>query len=139
MPDIYIKRDIWWCGLFVLGLILSVIMVVRVGVGYDAADLLARGWLLAEKGIWVPLGNPVTGGGYVPGGLTSLLVGAPLTVWMDHRAPIILVLLFHVAAYLILDRLVAQTLGRRARIAFAILYWLNPWRLYQSGSGASDA
>ena len=133
MSDFSAKRDTWWCILFAAGIVLSVIMVMRVGIGYDAADLLARGWLLAEKGVWVPLGNPVTGGGYVPGGLTSLLVGAPLALWMDHRAPVILVLLFHLAAYLILDRLIARTLGRRARIAFAIIYWLNPWRLYQSG------
>jgi hypothetical protein len=118
--------------LFALGLVISLWMISRVNVGADAACLLARGWLWAQKGIWVQLGNPAGGGGYVPGGLSAFLVGLPLRLWMDHRAPVLLILLSHIAAYLLLDRLVKETLGARARFVFAVVYWLNPWRLYQS-------
>jgi len=121
-------------SLFTLGLVISVFMTARTQVGGDGLCLLARGWVLAEKGMWAPVGNPAStsAGGYVPGGLTALLVGLPLKAWMDHRAPVALILLCHVVAYLLLDRLLGETLGPRARLVFAIIYWLNPWRLCNS-------
>jgi len=133
------KSSKWWeaddrvvAALFLVGLAISLWMISRVQAGYDATDMLSRGWLLIQKGIWVPLGNPATGGGYVPGGMTALLVGLPLGLWMDHRAPILLILITHIVAYLLLDRLIKETLGPGARILFAVFYWINPWRLYQS-------
>jgi len=119
-------------SLFASGVAIGLLMIYRVQLGGDAIDLLARGWLLTVKGVWAPLGNSASGGGYVPGGLTALLVGLPLKVWMDYRAPIVLILICHVVAYLILDRLIGEILGQRARLVFAIVYWLNPWRVYQS-------
>jgi len=121
-------------SLFTLGLVISVLMIARTQVGGDALCLLARGWVLAQKGIWAPLGMPTSAstGGYVPGGLTALLVGLPLAAWMDHRAPVVLILLCHVIAYLLLDRLLRETFGLRGRLVFGIIYWLNPWRLYNS-------
>jgi len=121
-------------ALFAAGLAISLVMLARCQVARDALSLLTRGWLLAEQGIWVPVGNLAasTTGGFLPGGLTALLVGAPLLVWQDHRAPVVLVLASHVLAYVLLDRLVGRTCGRRARVLFAVLYWLSPWRLYQS-------
>lgn len=115
------------------GLVLSAAMVARSQVKGDQLNLLARGWLLAFRGEWVPFGNPLSGGGKVPGGLTSLLVGAPLELWPHHRAPVVLVLLSHVAAYWMLDRLAVRLLGSEARLPLAVLYWLNPSRLYLSG------
>ena len=119
-------------GLFTVGLAIALLMTWRMQVGIDALDLLTRGWLLAAKGVWVPLGNEAAPGGYVPGGLTALLVGGPLALWMDPRAPVVLVLCCHVLAYALLDRIVGEALGRRARILLAIFYWLSPWQLFQA-------
>jgi len=121
-------------ALFGLGLAISLLMLARAQVAGDGISLLSRGWLLAAKDIWVPLGNPVasSAGGYVPGGLTALVVGLPLKLWMHPRAPVVLILICHVVAYLMLDRVVGEALGARARLVFAVVYWLNPWRLYQS-------
>lgn len=126
------NRALW--AVFGLGLAISLLMLSRAQVGGDGISLLSRGWLLAAKGIWVPFGNPVasTAGGYVPGGLTALVVGLPLELWMHPRAPVILILVCHLAAYLILDRVVGEALGGRARLVFAVFYWLNPWRVFQS-------
>ncbi len=107
-------------------------MLVRSQVGGDQLNLLARGWMLAVDGVFIPHGNPLSSGGNAPGGITTLLVGLPLFAWRDHRAPAVLILLFHVAAYALLDRIVHRDLGARARLPFALLYWLNPWRLYHS-------
>ena len=52
-------------------------------------NLLARGWLLVARGEWIPYGNPASTGGATPGGLTALLIGGPLELWRNHRAPLL--------------------------------------------------
>jgi len=120
--------------LFALGLAIALLMIYRSQVAGDALALLTKGYLFAEWRVWVPIGNPAatSTGGFVPGGFTALVVGLPLKLWMDHRAPTLLILLGHVIAYVLMDRVVAETLGSRARIVLVVVYWLNPWRLYQS-------
>lgn len=123
-------RAVW--TFFALGLALSLWMVARSQVAGDQLNLLARGWLLAEEGRWISYGNPMSTGGKAPGGITSVLVGLPLFLWKDHRAPTLVVLLFHVLAYLLLDGTLKRILSPRERVLLALLYWLNPWRLYFS-------
>lgn len=117
---------------FLAGLALSLGMLAQSQVGGDQLNLLARGWLLVAEGRLVPHGNPMSTGGNEPGPLTSLLVGLPLFVWRHHRAPTVVVLLSHVAAYWLLDRTLRGVLSPRGRLLLAVLYWLNPWRLYFS-------
>ena len=124
------SRSVWL--LFALGLGISLAMVARSQVAGDQLNLLARGWLLAEEGRFIPYGNPMSTGGKAPGGVTTLLVGLPLLLWKDHRAPTTVVLLFHVAAWLLLDRTLAPLLSRRGRLLLVMGYWLNPWRMYFS-------
>ncbi len=119
-------------ALAAVGLLLSVLMAVRSQVGGDQLNLLARGWRLVEEGHLVPHGNPLSGGGKAPGSLTSLVVGLPLFLWRDHRAPVVVIWLTHLLAYLLLDRVVREALSARERLLFCGLYWLNPWRLYFS-------
>jgi hypothetical protein len=119
-------------AIFLAGFAISVLMLWRSQVAGDQLNLLARGWLLVDEGRWIPYGNPMSTGGKSPGGITSLLVGLPLFLWRDHRAPSALVLLFHLGAYLLLDRTLRRILSPRERVLLALLYWLNPWRLYFS-------
>ncbi len=119
--------------LFVIGFAVSLLLLVRGLPAGDQLNLLARGWLLAEKGEFVAYGNPMSTGGKAPGGITSLLVGLPLLLWRDHRAPTVLILLCHVLAYWLLDRSLRRLLGPGERVLFAVVYWLNPWRLFFSG------
>src|SRR6185295_6611502 len=121
-------RTVWL--LFAAGLLIAVLMLIRSQVGGDQLNLLARGWLLAAEGKWISYGNPMSTGGKAPGGITSLLVGLPLMAWKDHRAPSLLILLFHVAAYWILDGTLRRILSPFERALLAVLYWLNPWQLY---------
>ncbi|HEY0512804.1 MAG TPA: hypothetical protein VGH73_12920, partial [Thermoanaerobaculia bacterium] len=121
-------RIVW--TLFAAGLLIALVMLVRSQVAGDQLNLLARGWLLAARGTWISYGNPMSSGGKSPGGITSLLVGLPLLLWRDHRAPSALVLLFHVAAYLILDGSLKRILSPLERVLLALFYWLNPWQLY---------
>ncbi len=118
--------------LIVAGLALSAAMVARAQIGGDQLNLLARGWLWAAAGELVPYGNPLSTGGYGPGAATTVLVGAPLFLWMDPRAPVVLIWLSHLAAFLLLDRALRPHLSDTERLAFVALYWLNPWRLETS-------
>lgn len=125
--------DTWRRLIFGVGLGLMLLMAWRAQSGGDQLNLLSRGWLWAERGVFLPYGNPLSSGGNDPGPLTTLLVGAPLFLWRDHRAPIVLVLVSHLLAYLLLDRVIARALPARERLLFALVYWLNPWRLHFSG------
>jgi hypothetical protein len=122
------SRIVW--TLFAIGLLIALGMLARSQVGGDQLDLLARGWLLAAKGRWIAYGNPMSTGGKAPGAITSLLVALPLFLWRDHRAASSLVLVFHVAAYLLLDGTLKRILTPYERVLLALLYWLNPWQLY---------
>ncbi|HET9225477.1 MAG TPA: hypothetical protein VFR31_02330 [Thermoanaerobaculia bacterium] len=130
LSDRSASRLTW--AFFALGLAISIWMVARSQVGGDQLNLLARGWLLADEGRFISYGNPMSTGGKAPGGITSLLVGLPLMVWRDHRAPTLVILVCHVLAFLILDRTLRRVFGPRERVLFAVLYWLNPWRMYFS-------
>lgn len=116
-----------------LGLALGGVMAARSQIGGDQLNLLARGWLLAARGVWIHYGNPLSSGGDAPGSATTVLIAAPLAVWRDARAPVVLILLFHLAACLLLERVVREALGERARIPFLLLYWLSPWQLLFAG------
>lgn len=115
------------------GLALTAFLVCRSQPLGDQLNLLARGWLLAARGELVPFGNPLSTGGHEPGALSSVLVGLPLMAWMDARSPVLVIVLFHLLAWFLLDRVVKETLGGPARVLLAILFWLNPWRVYFSG------
>jgi hypothetical protein len=121
-------RAVW--SLFALGLLIAIGLLLRGQVAGDQLNLLARGWLLEARGVWISYGNPMSTGGKAPGGITSLLVGLPLFLWRDHRAASALVLLFHVLAYLILDGTLKRVLNPYERVLLALLYWLSPWQLY---------
>ncbi len=117
---------------FVAGCVASAWMVTRAQVGGDQLHLLIRGWLLAARHTLIPYGNPLSSGGMGPGVATTLLVGGPLALWRDHHAPIVLVWVSHLAAYLLLDRRLRSILSPWERTAFTMLYWLGPWRLEAS-------
>ena len=123
----------WTAIVFAVGLAFTWIYWSRSQVAGDQLNMLARGWLLMAEGEWIPFGLGTSAGGKAPGGLTSLIVGLPLMVWQNHRAPTLVIVLLNLVGYFLLDRLVARELGPQARLLFAIVYWLNPWRLYHSG------
>ncbi len=75
----------------------------------------------------------MSGGGLIPGCFLQLLVAAPLALWFDYRSPALLIGLFHLAAGILLWRLVAAAGGRKLAAIYLAVYWLSPWRLYHSG------
>ena len=116
----------------VVGLAVSTTMLARSQVAGDQLNLLSLGWLLSEEGEWTPYGNPTTCAGVTPGGASALVVGLPLMVWKHHRAPAVVIWLSHIAAFVMLDSWLKKILSREERLLFALLFWLNPWRIYHS-------
>ncbi len=122
-----------WAALFV-GVALTVALVPLSKVSGDQLNLLARGWLLAARGELVPYGNPLSIGGNGPGPVTSWLVGLPLMVARDFRAPIALVALTHLLALLLLDRATRDVFTPIERATFVVLFALLPWRVEASAT-----
>ncbi|MGE5235993.1 MAG: hypothetical protein ACM3O7_06580 [Acidobacteriota bacterium] len=118
--------------LFLLGLAIGVVMVVRSQVGGDQLDMLARGWLFA-RGEWLQYGMTTSANGKSPGGMIALLAGLPLLVWRDYRSPALFILLAHALAFGLLDRTVRRIVTPPERLLFALLYWLGPWQLTFAG------
>jgi len=114
------------------GLALTVLAVARAQSGGDQFYLLARGWMFAFGGWWVPFGLHTSSGGFSPGGLTSLFAGLPLWVWADHRALGAFVALGHAVAGVLMWRTCRRALSARGLFLLVVLWWLNPWRLYHS-------
>jgi hypothetical protein len=119
--------------ILIAGTAISGLMISRSQVDGDQLNMLARGWLLYRHRVWTHVGDPTSAGGDTPGPLTAVLVGLPLFVWQDYRAPAIVILLFHLAAFFVLDAMIKRICTGRERILFALFFWLNPWRLYFSG------
>ncbi|MGE0114768.1 MAG: hypothetical protein AB7T07_07770 [Steroidobacteraceae bacterium] len=120
----------WSVGLFALGLGIGLLMVWNSQIGGDQSLMLDLGWSLYHDGVWLPYGMPTSAGGRSPGGLTGLLVGLPLYVWSDYRAPALFTLILHAAAFLLLWRLLKPALSGAGRLLLLLLVWLAPWHLY---------
>lgn len=118
----------------VVAVALSAFLVARSQIWGDQWNLLRRGWELAANGHLVPYGNPTSRiGGYEPGPATSLLVGLPLMVWHDYRAPALFVALTHLLAWWLVDRVMRNVLSPRERLFLFVLYAVGPWRIFFSG------
>ncbi len=87
---------------------------------------------LALDGQIAPFAKIMSGGGVIPGSLLQFLVGLPLALWFDYRSPALLVILFHLAAGLLLWRLMERAFGQRFAAVYLAIYWLSPWRLYHN-------
>ncbi|MFZ1945918.1 MAG: hypothetical protein WAW06_00025, partial [bacterium] len=88
----------------------------------------------ARTGQLEPVGKTSSGGGSIPGALLQLVIGLPLKVWQDARAPVVLIGLFHLVAGVVLARTLTLAAGGRQAVFFLAVWWLSPWRLYHSGS-----
>lgn len=120
-------------AIFLYGLGLQIWLWSRAWLYWDQILLLKLGMRLALDGQIAPFAKIMSGGGVIPGSLLQFLVGLPLALWFDYRSPALLVILFHLAAGLLLWRLMERAFGQRFAAVYLAIYWLSPWRLYHSG------
>ena len=122
---------VFWSGLL-LGLLLSLLYAEHQVLTGDQTQMLFKGYLGAWGGTWLSYGNAASAVGNVPGSLSAYLVGLPLLLWDSPYAPMLLLLVLRLVGYLLLDRVIQQIFAPPIRLLFMLLYWLNPWFMYDN-------
>ena len=125
------QTAIW--TVFALGVLLQCFLGWRGQIGGDQALLLDLGRRYADSGELAPVAKAMSGGAVIPGSLLQVLIGLPLEIWSDHRAPVVVIGCFHILAGLLLMRTMRKMMGGRFALVFMLVFWLSPWRLYHSG------
>ncbi len=124
----------WAVGtIFVLGVLIQAFLSLRSWIGGDQFVLLGLGLDLVETGQLQPVAKSMSGGAFIPGCLLQVLMGVPLLLWADYRAPVLLIGLLHIAAGLLLARTLYRAVGGRFVVIYLLVYWLSPWRLFHAG------
>ncbi|MGD2153126.1 MAG: hypothetical protein PVG79_07630 [Gemmatimonadales bacterium] len=120
-------------AILALGTVLQFFLWSRGWVGEDQITLLGLGLEFAETGGLSPFAKAMTGGGRIPGSFLQLLVGIPLEIWPDYRAPALFIGISHLVAVVVLALTLVRALGPTSAVFFLAVYWLSPWRLHHSG------
>jgi hypothetical protein len=119
-------------AVLVAGSILYLWLLSRSWVGRDQMILLELGQRFALTGKLDAVAKGMSGGGMIPGSLLQLLIGLPLLLWQDYRAPLIPIAIFTFAAGIFVYRVALREAGLEYAAVFFILYWLSPWRVYHA-------
>lgn len=120
-------------GIVLVGLLIQLWLESHAWIGGDQVALLRLGRDFVTTGVLHPVAKSMSGGGAIPGSLLQILIGAPLAIWSDYRAPSITLLIFDLAAVILIYRVGKESLGSRFALLLVALYWLSPWRTYHSG------
>jgi hypothetical protein len=94
----------------------------------DPMQLFTRGIELAALGHWTHFGAAVTGGGFVPGSLTTALIGGPLWLWDSPYAYELTLLLLQLCGLYFYIKAIERQLTPPEALAFLAYFWLTPWR-----------
>lgn len=122
---------LYWGGLL-LGFILSFLYAGNQILTGDQTQMLDKAYLGAFQGTWLGYGNAASVVGNVPGSLSGLIVGLPLLIWNHPFAPMIFLIMLHLASFFLLDSVIKEVYNQPIRILFLVLYWLNPWFLFEN-------
>ncbi len=117
---------------FILGILLSLLYAGNQIVTGDQTQMLYKGYLGAYSDIWMSYGNAASAVGNVPGSLSAWLVGWPLMLWDSPWSPMLFLIVLRIVSFLLLDAVIKSVFGQPLRLAFLVIYWLNPWFLYDS-------
>ncbi|MFI5264492.1 MAG: hypothetical protein ACHQM6_08260 [Candidatus Kapaibacterium sp.] len=117
---------------FGVGSIVYVWLLSRSWVGRDQIILLNLGEEFVRTGTLSPVAKSMSGGGMIPGSLLQVLIGLPLSIWHDYRAPLIPIAIFTMLGGLVLYKTMDTVIGPRFAFLYFALYWLSPWLLYHT-------
>lgn len=117
---------------FITGLMLAFLYASNQLLTGDQTQMLYKGYLGAYQGIWLSFGNAASAVGNVPGTLSALVVGGPLLLWDSPWAPMTFLILLRVVSFFLFDAVIKSVFSQPIRLVFMVLYWLNPWLLFDS-------
>ncbi|MEZ8026278.1 3-deoxy-D-manno-octulosonic acid transferase [Enterovibrio norvegicus] len=115
-----------------LGLCFAVMYANQQILTGDQTQMLEKGYLGAYHQTWAAFGNAASAVGNVPGSLSAFVIGGPLLIWDSPWAPMLFLILLRLCSFLLLDAVIQKIFSPPVRMLFAIIYWLNPWLLYDS-------
>jgi len=118
--------------LFFIGLALSFIYAQHQIVTTDQIQMILNGYRGAYTGNWSSYGNISSVVGNIPGSFSSLVVGLPVLLWDSPWSPMLVVIIFHIISLLLFDAVIKEVFNSTTRIVFLVLYWLNPWFLFEN-------
>ncbi|MCH2188155.1 hypothetical protein MK280_20070, partial [Myxococcota bacterium] len=99
----------------------------------DQVQLLKPASQFAREGTLPAWSKRSSGGGFVPGGLLPLLIGAPLILVPDYKSASFVLILADLLAAALIVHVMVSAAGWRFAAIFIFLFWLSPWRLFHSG------
>ncbi len=118
---------------FALGLALHIFLASRSWVAGDQIHLLNLGLEFSLHHHLRPFAKMMSGAGSNPGVLLQLLVGVPLVFLPHYQSPMIGIVFSHIIAGLLFIQVMLNGFGNRGAFFATVVYWLSPWRLYNSG------
>lgn len=96
----------------------------------DVSQLLDRVILFETESKLLPYGPATSSGasGQVPGAFLSSAVALPTALFNSIYAPMVFLFLLHALSFLWLFQVFKKSLGGKALLLFALMWWLNPYR-----------
>jgi len=118
--------------LLVVGLALSLFYASHQILTGDQTQMLYKGYMAAYKDVWINYGNSASAVGKVPGSMITYVVALPVMLFNSPWSPMLFLILLHVASYFLLDSVIKKIFTTDIRLVFLILYWLNPWFVFEN-------
>jgi len=119
-------------SLLVLGLLLAWFYAQHQILTGDQTQMLYKGYMGAYKHIWINYGNAASAVGNVPGSMISYVVALPVMMYDSPMSPMLFLMFLHLLSYFLLDSVIKDIYKTDARLIFLVLYWLNPWFLFEN-------
>jgi hypothetical protein len=118
--------------LLLLGLGLSLFYASHQILTGDQTQMLYKGYMAAYKDVWINYGNAASAVGNVPGSMLTYVVALPVMLFDSPWSPMLLLIFLHLASYFLLDSVIKDIFKSDIRLVFLVIYWLNPWFLFEN-------
>ena len=119
-------------SLLVLGLLLAWFYAEHQILTGDQTQMLYKGYMGAYKQTWINYGNAASAVGNVPGSMISYVVALPVMIYDSPMAPMVFLFFLHLLSYFLLDAVIKDIYKADVRLIFLVLYWLNPWFVFEN-------
>lgn len=130
----YTEKNFKYIQLFLLfiGFALSFFYAQHQILTGDQTQMLFKGYMGAYNNSWSSFGNAASVVGNVPGSMISLATGLPIMIYDSPWSPMVLLIFLHLFSYLLLDSVIKDIFKSDLRLVFLVIYWLNPWFLFEN-------
>jgi len=126
------KFSIIQIGLLIIGIFLAYFYAKHQILTADQLQMIYKGYMAAYKDNWINYGNVASTVGNVPGSMLTYVVAIPILLFDSPMSPMVLLIFLHLLSYFLLDSILKDIYKTNIRLIFLVLYWLNPWFLFEN-------